>query len=308
MTTFSGRSAQRRALLLRVINRFSTTILWRWLLRLLEIEFLDRATAIAARAFVALVPLVAVVIVVLPDGVSNAWITSTTATLGMPNDDLDALASIESARATFGIVGGLALVFYATSFGTSLQRLYRRAWRRQAIVEGNRWKVLEWLAVFVLYSTMVTFVEFALADAGAELLARVAVVAGGTILWTWTARILLGREVRWRALWFGGLITQVALSAYSTASLVWVPRTLNANEGAFGAYGVALTMLAWLIGCAFIIVVAAALPPVLADTPHRFARLLSGHDPLEAHAAPPLPPPATSPLRMWWSGAPVDAE
>lgn len=278
-------------------------MLWRWLLRLLEIEFLDRATAIAAKAFVALIPLVAVVIVVLPDGVSTPWVTSTATSLGIPNEEVSALNSIESARATFGIVGLLLLIFYATSFGTSLQRLYRRAWRRPASQEANRWKVLEWLAVFVLYSTMVTFLEFSLTGSGAEAVARLIELVGGTVVWTWTARILLGRDVRWRALWLGGFLTQVALSVYSTASLVWVPQALDANQGAFGAYGVALTMLAWLIGCSFIIVVAAALPPVVAETHNRFGRFLTGGEPLEAHAAPQLPPPATSPLTMWWSGA-----
>ena len=218
----------------------------------------------------ALIPLVAVFIVVLPEGVSAPWVGDTAAALGVSSDDVDALTSIESARATFGILGTVLLVFYATSFGTSLQRLYRRAWRRPASAEGNRLKVLEWLVVFVLYSTLVTFLEFAITDAGAEQLARLVELVGGTFVWTWTARILLGSEVKWRALWLGGLLTQLGLSIYSTASLVWVPQALDADEGAFGAYGAALTLLAWLIGCAFVIVVAAALPPVVASTPGPF--------------------------------------
>jgi membrane protein len=308
MTTSSGRRAGRRAILLRLIDRFSESLLWRWLLRLLEIEFLDRSTAIAAKAFVALIPLVAVVIAVLPDGVSTPWVSSTASALGMSSGELDALGSIDSARTTFGIVGIVLLIFYATSFGTSLQRLYRRAWRRPASAEGNRWKVLQWLFVFVLYSVMVTLLEFGLTSVGSAALGTFVAIVGGAVVWTWTARILLGREVRWRALWLGGLTTQLALSIYSAASLVWVPQTLDANEGAFGAYGVAITMLAWLIGCAFIIVVCAALPPVVAETGGRIAWLLSAEQPLEPEAAPQLSAPSTSPLAMWWSGAPTNGD
>ena len=295
-----------KPLLIRLIVRFGRTMIWRWLLRLLEIEFLDRSTALAAKAFIALLPLVAVVVAVLPSSVSSPWIDATTEALGVSAQAASKTASADSARATFGVVGLVLLVFYATSFGTSLQRLYRRVWRRPASERANRLKILEWLTVFVLYSTLVTLAASAVSADGKSDAVLVLELAGGALLWTWTARVLLGREVRWRALWVGGLLTQVALMAYETATVAWLPQTLGANTDTFGAYGAAITMLAVLIGCAFVVVVVAALPPVIAETDNWLGCLLSGGDPLESDAPPALPPPSSSPLRAWLPGADMD--
>jgi membrane protein len=282
--------------------RLRGTIIWRWLLRLLEIEFLDRATALAAKAFVALIPLVAVVVLVLPARISQPWITSTSEALGASSQAATNLSSSASARATFGVVGLVLLVFYATSFGTSLQRLYHRAWRRPASLRANRVKILEWLTVFVLYSTLVTMLASALSVDGQQPLTVVVEVVGGGVLWTWTAYILLEREVRWRVLWLTGLLTQVGLMVYSSAALRWLPQALDSNTASFGAYGAAITILGVLIGCAFIVVVAAALAPAVAESSSRLGRFLSGGDPLAPDAEPSLPPPSTSPLRMWLPG------
>jgi membrane protein len=299
--------AARKGLSIRgLVARLSGTFIWRWFLRLLEIEFLDRSTALAAKAFVALIPLVAVVVVFLPTRLSQPWIDATSAALGTPGQGAADLATSDPAGATLGVIGLVLLVFYATSFGTSLQRLYRRVWRRPASERANRLKILEWLTVFVLYSTLVAMLSFAVSPEGEQTLTMIVEVVGGAALWTWTARILLGREVRWRALWLSGLLTQVGLMAYSSAALLWLPQALESNTGSFGAYGAAVTMLAVLIGCSFIVVVAAALAPVVAESKGRLGRLLSGADPLTPDAPPSLPPPSSSPLRMWLPGVGTD--
>ena len=101
---------------------------------MLEIEFVDRSVALAAKAFVSFLPTVIIVAAFVPEDIRRSIISTLTHRLGMRGDALqltrDAFASADDIRTATGILGLVLTIFFATSFTTALQRVYLRAWRR----------------------------------------------------------------------------------------------------------------------------------------------------------------------------------
>ena len=86
----------------------------------------------------------------------------------------------------------------------------------------------------------------------------------GTLLWWWTARLMLRGEVRWRPLLPTAVITGLGTSIYAMAADVWMPVTVTGNFAQFGAFGIALSFVTFFTGLAFVIVIGAVIGPVLA--------------------------------------------
>jgi hypothetical protein len=63
----------------------------------------------------------------------------------------------------------------------------------------------------------------------------------GTLLWWWTARLMLRGEVRWRPLLPTAALTGLGTSLYAMAADVWMPVTVTGNFAQFGAFGIALS-------------------------------------------------------------------
>lgn len=113
-------------------------------------------------------------------------------------------------------------------------------------------------------------------------------------MWWWTAHVMLRGEVRWRPLLPTAVLTGVGASLYAVAASVWMPRVLAGNVAQFGFIGVAMSMVTWFVGFAFLVVACAALAPALTDGEDRLARWLRGPDDdvLAPGAPPSLPAPA----------------
>src|SRR6476646_1211384 len=69
-------------------TRLQRLLLWRVWERMLEIEFIDRSVALAAKAFVSFFPLVIVVAAFVPERTRAAIISSVTGRLGIRGDAL----------------------------------------------------------------------------------------------------------------------------------------------------------------------------------------------------------------------------
>jgi hypothetical protein len=119
------------------------------------------------------------------------------------------------------------------------------------------------------------------------------------VLWTWTAFVMTGRAIRPRALLVTGALTQGGLLAYGIAAWIWIPRSVAVNQERFGVFGVSLTLISWFVGAAFVVVLAATLGVVIAETDHPVARLLVGDALLVEGASPPLPAPDESVVSLW---------
>ena len=124
-------------------------------------------------------------------------------------------------------------------------------------------------------------------------------VVGTSALWWWTAHLMVRGEVRWRALLPTAIVTGIGSSLYTMAASVWMPAQVANHYTQFGTFGIALSFVTWLTGLSFVLVVAAALGPALADGPDVVGRWLrSGRaTALQPWADPALPGPAR-PVRL----------
>ena len=129
-----GGAARARRYAARTAERLERTVIGRWWSRLLEIEFVDRSVALAAKAFVSLFPLLIVISAVTPERVRREILQVLADRLGVDGQSRQAVsqafASPDATKAATGLIGVLLTVAFAVSFTTALQRLYLRAWRR----------------------------------------------------------------------------------------------------------------------------------------------------------------------------------
>jgi membrane protein len=305
----AGRTRSRHAL-----AAVDETVVGRLWARLLEIEFVDRSVALAAKAFVSLFPVLIIAAALSPPAVRESIITAMATRFGFSGTSLDlvreAFASPDQVKTATGLLGLVLTLLYAVSFTTALQRVYLRAWRRptRGGLRDKR-QGLVWLASALALLAVLGSVGRVLVGPPGTVFTLVLGLAGSTLLWWWTAHTLLRSQVRWRPLLPTALATGVGAGLYSTAASIWMPRVLDNNVAQFGFVGVALSFVTWFVGFAFVLVVAAALGPALSSGTGRVAQWLRGEaDAVLVDGAPPeLPGPASPPrLRDLLRGASAD--
>ena len=266
--------------------------------RLLELELVDRAVALAAKLFLAFFPFVLAISVFSPPDV-RAWVTDALINrLGLRGYSLDqlrgAFVAASESKAAIGIIGLIFLFFYATSFATALQRAYLRAWRRPG--GGglrNKGRGAGWLASMVVFLALTGLAGSFLRDVPVPGTFYVIATVFMTGLWWWTARLMLRGEVRWIPLLPGAVITALMMITYIAAAPIWMPSAVASNQSQFGYFGVTLSLVSYFVGVAFVVVIGAASAPVLAEGSSRFSVWLRGpgDQSLEPGARPALPAP-----------------
>jgi membrane protein len=271
--------------------------LWR---RLLEMEFIERSIALAAKAFVSLLPVVIVIAAFLPDRLRAGVVEALATRLGLSGASLDyvqeAFSTPDQIRAATSVIGLVLTLLFAVSFATAVQRVYLRAWRRpaQRALQDKRRGVV-WLAGAVAFLATVGSVGRLLVGLPGTFATLVVGIAGSSALWWWSALTFLRGHVRWRPLLPTALLTGIGASLYAAAASVWMPSVLEGNVRQFGFVGVGMSLVTWFVGFGFLIVGAAAAGPALADGDGRVARWLR-HDGLLTPGAPEaLPGPETPP-------------
>jgi len=299
-----SKTARARAVARRFALRLESTpvgVLWS---RLLEVEFVDRSVALAAKLFVSFFPMLIVTAAVARASVHEAIVDVVMDRLGVSGEALDmvqqAFASPEATRAATGIVGVLLALAYAVSFTTALQRVYLRAWRRPpGGGVRNKGRGALWVAGMLVYIFVLASVRDLIGGATGTASAWVVSALAGTLLWWWTARLMLRGEVRWRPLLPTAVLTGLGTSIYALGADVWMPVTVSGNFAQFGAFGIALSFVTFFTGLAFVIVIGAVIGPVLAEADNAIGRWLrSGAvTPLRPTAPPSLPGP-NRPVRL----------
>jgi membrane protein len=274
MATWRMRASQ-----LGVLLRAS--IAGRVLDRLLEVEALDKAVALAAKAFVALFPLLVVVATYGPANFRESMLDVLRDRFGVSGSAGDVVASAfntgEQVRSATGVIGLVVLVLYATTFTTALHRIYLRVWRRpggQGLagqLRGLRW--VAGIVALLALGSLTTRVVGGLVGTGTQF---VVALAAGIAFWWWTGRAMTRREVRWRPLLPGAVLTAAAMHAYAFVAPLWMPTNVQNNADQFGFFGVALALVTWFVGAAYIIIGSAVIGAVLADDTGRIGRLVRG--------------------------------
>ena len=215
-------------------------VLWS---RLLEVEFVDRSVALAAKLFVSFFPLLIVAAAVARAGVHQAIVAVVMDRLGVSGEALDmvqhAFASPEATKAATGILGVLLALAYAVSFTTALQRVYLRAWRRPpGGGVRNKGRGALWVGGMLVYILLLAAVRDLVGGTTGTVSAWLLSALAGTLLWWWTARLMLRGEVRWRPLLPTAALTALGTSFYAMAADVWMPVTVTGNFAQFGAFGI----------------------------------------------------------------------
>ena len=229
-----------------------------WTARWVEVQGVDRAMALAAQAFSALIPLLIVYSAVVSRGEGQSFADNL-----IDRFELDgaaaatvrqAFTSPQTVEDSVSLLGLLLLLISALSFTRGLQRLYERAYGLPTLGMRNSHRGLEWLALIIVYSSVRPFVA---ALFGSTVLQIAASLVLGAVLWTATPYLLLGRRVPWRRLLPGALLTAFGMSALATSSVIWFPRTVATSADQFGTFGVAFAMLSWFVAAGFVLVATA---------------------------------------------------
>jgi membrane protein len=282
----------------RLSGVLETTALGRLWSRLLEMEFVDRSVALAAKAFVSLFPAIIIITALTPDSVRKAVLENMSTRFGVRGSAFElvkqAFATPAATRAASGVIGTILTIAFAVSFTTALQRTYLRAWRRPPGGGAkNKFRGAAWIGGVAALIMVIALVRKLLGTGPGTTIAWAVGLVGSTAVWWWTARLMTRGEVRWRPLLPTAVATGVGSWIYTVVAAIWMPSNVTKNFTQFGAFGVALAFVTWFTGLAFVIVVAAALGPSLSDGDDFVARWLRRGRPsaLEDRARPPLPPP-----------------
>src|SRR5664279_3836158 len=169
-----------------------------------------RSVALAAKLFVSLFPLLIVAAAVARAGVHQAIVAVVMDRLGVSGEALDmvqqAFASPEATKAATGILG--VLLALAVSFTTALQRVYLRAWRRPpGGGMRNKGRGALWVGGVLVYIFLLATVRDLIGGTTRTLSTWLLSALAGTLLWWWTARLMLRGEVRWRPLLPAAVLT-----------------------------------------------------------------------------------------------------
>jgi membrane protein len=298
------RVAQAKEGAFRLSGVLENTVLGRLWSRLLEMEFVDRSVALAAKAFVSLFPAIIIVTAITPDSVRQDVLDNMSTRFGVRGSAFEvvkqAFATPAATRAASGVIGTILTIAFAVSFTTALQRTYLRAWRRPPGGGAkNKFRGAAWIGGVAVLLMLVTLIRKLFGEGPGTTVAWAIGLAGSMAVWWWTARLMTRGEVRWRPLLPTAVITGLGSWLYTVAASFWMPSNVTKNFAQFGAFGIAIAFVTWFTGLAFVIVVAAALGPSLADADDFVGRWLrrGRSTALEDGARPALPPP-NRPMRL----------
>lgn len=266
----------------------------------LALQGLDRAMAIAAQAFTALIPLLLLTSALVPVGSRNVVVDAIIGRFRLTGDaahDVEVLFS-RSASGSTGVFSIVLLLFSGVSLTRRLQRMYLQAWE----VEPLRGVRVQLDAAFALGALLV---EVSLLYAVGSLVRGLPLagaldatvsVGASLVIWTSLPWLLLDRRIPWRRLLPAGALTAVVGTLYGVATTVYMPRLMESYSQRYGMFGVTLALVGWLLCIAVIVVATTAVAAEFDRADEPWARRLRIRLRVEPVAAPvgggPSRPPA----------------
>ena len=265
----SREDAGTRDPLRRLVGAARATVLGRTSERMIVIGGYDRALALSAQAFVALVPMFLVVAALLPDGTRGPGGTALVGRLGLSGDAAASVSALlqrpPDAVGAATVLGAVLLVVSVLGFTRSLQRTYLAAWALPTAGVRGYLHGLVAAAALVAECTV-------LAISGPLLvllvpwppLGLVVHAAVATLLWWPVQRLLLGGRVGWRRLLPGALVTGIGQAVVLVVSGIYLPLAVTHQADRYGLFGVAVALLSWLLLMGLLLVFSAVLGAELA--------------------------------------------
>jgi membrane protein len=238
-----------------------------WGERFVGAQGVDRATALAALSFSALIPLLVIYSAVVPRPDGEDFAGELIDRFDLEGDAAtsvrEAFTASTSVADALSLLSLLLLLVSALSFTRALQRLYESVYGLRTLGIRGTPAGLSWLGAVIVFVTIRPLVSGLFeGDAVLELCASLAL---GAVLWTMTPYLLLGRRLPGRVLLPGAALAAVGNTALALTSVIWLPRTITSSAEQYGAIGVAFALLGWLVAASFVIVIAAAGGAVLAE-------------------------------------------
>jgi membrane protein len=249
--------------------------------RMGSVGLVSSGVILAAQAFLALIPLLIAVSAWLPVGAAAGVQETLRERLGISGTTDAAVGQLvnsrDELRGGLTVLGTVVLLASATSFSRALQRVYELAWRLPRLGLRGTVRGLMWLAGAIAYIALLS-IAIRLAGGGTTggVLRTIAITIGSVVLWWLTPYVLLDRRVTLRALLPGGLLTSAALLLLGAVGAVLVPRIVRNNEEQFGLIGVVFSIQSWLIVIGCVLVAAAVVAAVVAQSDDPLGRLCRG--------------------------------
>lgn len=232
----------------------------RVLRRMLAVHGYDRALALAAMAFVTVVPTVVVLASVTARGTYARTVASGLGLSSGAAETLDELVASAHDDTPLTLLGAALLLVSVFGFVQSLQRTYVVVWELPP--SGFRGIGNSLLASATLVVELA--VLFLLAPVVGWLLHSAVVglvvhAATAIVLWWPIQHVLLAGRVPWRALLPGALVTGCGQVAMVVASSFYVPAAVSSANDRLGLFGIATVLLSWLVVLCLLLVLSAVI-------------------------------------------------
>ncbi|PWI19938.1 ribonuclease BN [Streptomyces sp. Act143] len=251
--------------------------------QLVVVGVLDMATRLAAQAFLTALPMLFAIASFSPAFVRDELRRTLRLLLGAGGPVLGQVDEVYAGggqmRESWGLLGVLMALVSATAFSRALQRLCERSWHLPR--SGLRSVAWRWGAWLVVWVGALMFQGLTRDGFGAGPVLGVPLqLTGACLLWWWTQHLLLAGRVGWLPLLPGALLTGLGVVVFSSASELWLPRSLRLSVERYGPLGSVFTLLSWLILFFATVVVGVAVGQVLAHD-ERIGRYLGVAPPTE---------------------------
>jgi membrane protein len=234
--------------------------------RLVELEFVDRAVALASLTFTAMIPLGVVVGSTVPGIERDSFAHSI-----VERFDLDARTAkiVEAAfspppdvQSSLSVLGVFLLVVSALSFTRGLQRAYETAWRLPRLGVRATPAGLTWLVGIIAFLSIFGGLRSAIVDLSRPVVSVITALCFSSVIWLFTPWVLLSRRIPWRALVPTAGLTAASMTAMSITGILYMPRSISSSAASYGTIGVAIAMVSWFVAAGFILVGCAAVGAV----------------------------------------------
>jgi len=255
----------------RAMRRYHDSLPLRVSRRMIMIGGYDRALALSAQAFVALVPLLVVVSAVAPAALQGPAGRAILAGFGLSAAAASALSDLVDhppGADTLSVLGVVLLVLAVLGFTRSLQRTYVMAWRLPARgIRGLGYGLLAAVALISEFALLTLLGPVATALVGYRSAGIAVQAVGATLLWWPVQYLLLGGRVGWRALLPGAALTGIGQAVVILVSGVYLPIAIGHQADRYGLVGVAIALLSWLVVLGLLLVVSAVVSAEVASGP-----------------------------------------
>jgi len=223
--------------------------------RLIAIEGTLQATVLAAQAFTSLIPFLVVASAFAPGDADIA--DSIVERFGLEGNSARSVhqlfASAGETESAVTWISAVILLLSALSFTRALQRLFQRAYGRQANAVKDARRGLVWVLALAAWVTITSPLRGALEDVGGVVFAVAIATASGFLLWLATPVLLLG-DRDWRGLAPGAAVSGLLGALLGVASSIYVPIAMDWSADRYGLIGIAFALQSWLLAAAFAVV------------------------------------------------------